>query len=71
MFLFALVCYHSLKRESCFHCRYGFMMLQTITNIMNVAFIMEKVPVVPFILAFGLLALVIVVRHHNKEERKQ
>lgn len=62
VFLFALVSYRNLRKELDFHFKYGFMLMQTISNLLNVLVVMEAWPWGSFCVAFALLGLVVLVR---------
>ena len=70
-FLFGLTCYVDLRNEACFHCKYGYFFLQTLSNLMNIFVVMGYFPIWTFVCAGLLLGLVIVVRNHNLDERKK
>jgi hypothetical protein len=61
VFLYALVSYGSLKRDMCFHCKYGFFVFNSLSLLVLVFGMMESLPIKSFSLfMFMLIATVMV-----------
>ena len=54
VFLYAMVSYGSLKRDMCFHCKYGFFMFNSLSLAVLVFGMMESLPIKSFSL-FGFM----------------
>ena len=69
--MFALVSYNNLRQEWCFHCKYGFFILQSLSLIFVTFLMLESLPWRSFLAAFLIFCLVSFVRQTGIEERKK
>ena len=69
--MFALVGYNSLKLEMCFHCKWGFFAMQTLSVLVQMFFVMEYFPWFAIGLSVVLFVIVVTVRQMNLDERRK
>ena len=69
--MYSLVGYNNLRHELCFHCKYGFFAIQTISVILVQFFLLESLPWKTMLVGFLLFCSIIFIRQLGIEERKQ
>ena len=57
-FVIALVSYYDLSKEQCFHCKWGFFIIQPISLLILMSCVMEYVPWITILLSVGLIVAV-------------
>lgn len=68
--MYALIGYNS-RHELCFHCKYAFFFLQTVSVFLVTFFLLNSLPWLSFISAILIFVGVIVVRQLGIDERKK
>ena len=69
--LYALSSYGDLRRDMCFHCKYGFFVFQSLSLAVLVFGMMESVPIKSFSLFMFMFVVTMIITQANKEERKR
>ena len=67
--ILALTHYRSLKHELCFHCKYGFFMIQSLNILLLMTVVMEYTPYWSILFSFSFLMLVYMSRAESKKNR--
>mmetsp|Transcript_13487 Transcript_13487/g.22963 ORF Transcript_13487/g.22963 Transcript_13487/m.22963 type:complete len:87 (+) Transcript_13487:525-785(+) len=67
--MFFLVGLNDLKKELCFHCKWGFLILQTLSILLLSLLILEQVPYLTMFIALVIFGFIIFVRSVSQNER--